>query len=94
MNASGALASLKGLYLGENEIGDGGITAFADALSKGALPALERLSLEKNQIGDTGLSSFADALGKGALDKIESIDLEGNPGNSAAVNNALRERKK
>ena len=29
----------------------------------------------------------------GALDKIGFIDLSGNPGNSAAVDNALRERE-
>jgi hypothetical protein len=52
------------------------------------------LDLGGNNIGDAGLTALAKAVESGALDKIQSIYLQGNPGNSAPVDNALRERKK
>ena len=58
------------LYLYENQIGDPGITALADALGKGALAQLKELNLFSNQIGDTGMIAFADAVRSGALDKL------------------------
>jgi hypothetical protein len=54
----------------------------------------QELNLYDNQIGDAGLTALAKAVESGALDKIESIFLSGNPGNSAPVDNALKERKK
>ena len=81
------------LSLGNNSIGDEGMTAFADACAKGALASLKTLSLRSNSIGDAGMTALASALGNGALDNIQSIYLGGNPGNSALVNDALRERK-
>ena len=51
------------------------------------------LNLYDNNIGDAGLTALAKAVESGALDKIQSIYLGGNPGNSALVNDALRERK-
>ena len=65
--ASGALPALKELHLFNNEMGDAGITAFADAVSKGALAQLTLLDLWGNQIGNPGITALADALGKGAL---------------------------
>ena len=58
-------------------------------------PAQE-LWLNDNAIGDTGLSSFAEAVSKAPfyLSGNPAIYLSGNPGNSAPVDNALRERKK
>ena len=73
--ASGALASLKELYLFNNQIGDIGLSALAEAVSKGALPALKLLHLQYNQISDTGISSFADAVSKGALPNLKEIYL-------------------
>ena len=55
---------------------------------------MQALHLFNNKIGNVGLQAFADALGKGALDKIQSINFFGNPGNSAPVDNALKQRKK
>ena len=82
------------LSLYNNKISDAGLTALAKAVESGALASLAVLDLQANQIGDAGVSALADAVGKGALDKIQSIYLQGNPGNSAPVDNALRERKK
>ena len=55
---------------------------------------MQVLHLFNNKIGDVGLQAFADALGKGALENITSINSSRNPGNSAPVDNALKERKK
>ena len=82
------------LRLGDNQIGDAGLTALAKAVESGALASLEKLFLSKNQIGDVGITALADALEKGAMDKIQSISLLGNPGSSAPVDAALANRKK
>ena len=60
----------------------------------GALSKLEILRLDFNKIGDPGISALAGALGNGALHKIQSIYLFGNPGSSAPVDAALKNRKK
>ena len=52
------------------------------------------LSLYGNNIGDEGLIALSTAVESGALDNITSIYLSRNPGNSAPVYNALKERKK
>jgi hypothetical protein len=54
----------------------------------------QSLDLEGNQIGDAGLTALAKAVESGALDKIQSIELYGNLGDSAPVDNAMKERKK
>ena len=60
----GALAQCQTLVLAGNQIGDAGITAFADACGRGAMAKLAYLGLHKNQISDKNqmASSFA-ALG-------------------------------
>ena len=40
------------------------------------------------------MKALTDACASGALDNIKSIVLGSNPGDSALVNDALRERKK
>lgn len=89
----GALPKCTYINLAGNQIGDAGTTALASALGSGALDKLTFLSLQDNKVGDQGLVNFSEALGKGALDKIQSIYLYGNPGNSAPVDNALKERE-
>ena len=37
-----------GLYLDDNQIGDAGVTALAEAVGKGTLPQLKRLDLSGN----------------------------------------------
>ena len=62
---AGALSAFRRLavmYLGDNQIGDAGLTSLSTALSNGALGQLEALHLEKNQIGDQGLEALAEAL--------------------------------
>ena len=82
------------LHLGGNQIGDAGLTAFAKAVEGGALPALEELHFAWNLIGDAGLQAFADAVSKWGFPKCTYINLKGNPGSSAPVEKALREREK
>ena len=67
---SGALPQLKDLWLSENSIGDVGLSALADVVSKGALPQLNRLVLSENAIGDIGISALASACANGALDHL------------------------
>ena len=54
----------------------------------------QELMLYGNNIGDAGLTALAKAVESGALDNITSIYLSRNPGNSAPVDNAMKERKK
>ena len=61
------MCNMQVLHLYNNKIGDVGLQAFADAVSKGALASLEKLFLGVNQIGDAGVSALADVVGKGAL---------------------------
>ena len=46
--ATGMLKKLKVLRLDNNQIGDAGVTALAEAAGKGTLPQLERLGLDSN----------------------------------------------
>ena len=47
-SASGALASLERLELQDNEIGDNGMKALADACASGALASLTNINLHGN----------------------------------------------
>ena len=72
---------------------------YARFFARGALDNLNELRLSGNQISDAGLSALAKAItpgpnGKGALASLERVVLDGNPGDSAPVDKALRERKK
>ena len=67
---SGALPSLEYLFLGNNQIGDAGLSALAEAVGNGALPQLNRLVLSENAIGDIGISALASACANGALDHL------------------------
>lgn len=96
------------LWLGNNEIGDAGLTALADAIkptadnTSGALYNLESLNFYSNQIGDAGLSAFVTAItpgpsGKGALASLKQLDLAvnriGDPGFNALAE-AIKPREK
>jgi hypothetical protein len=76
--SSGALASLKELYIWGNRIGDEGMKAFSTALSSGALGSLQELYLDCNQIGDEGMKAFSSALSSGALASLTKLDLDQN----------------
>ena len=70
------MCHLQTLWLNDNNIGDAGLTALAEAVESGALASLESLFLNGNGIGDEGMSALAKAItpdkdGKGALDKLE-----------------------
>ena len=60
--ATGKLVKLETLILFNNQIGDAGVAALAEAAGK--LPQLNTLSLIGNQIGDAGVAALAEAAGK------------------------------
>ena len=64
------------LRLDNNEIGDAGVMALADAAAGGALPQLTNLYLDGNKIGDTGLSALASACASGALPELKEICVD------------------
>jgi len=72
----GAMASLKELWLGENQIGDAGVEALAKACGSGALAQLEKLFLAQNKIGDVGVTALADACGEGAMASLEVLRVD------------------
>ena len=48
------MAQLEKLFLNDNQIGDAGLTALANACASGSLAQLTTLGLSGNQIGDAG----------------------------------------
>ena len=62
--ASGALASLKGLYLDSNQIGDAGMQSFSTALASGAMAHLNDLYLSSNPISDESKGTMRSAMSK------------------------------
>ena len=67
------------LDLDNNEIGDAGLQALADALGKGALASLEKLYLYSNAIGDDGMSALASACASGALASLVELIVDDGP---------------
>ena len=93
-NEANSSTSVKKLFLNSNKIGDAGMTAFAGAIgTSGALGQLTQLGLGSNQIGDEGMKMFSAAIGNGALPALETVYLFNNPGDDAAVEKALADRK-
>ena len=80
------MCNMQELYLNQNQIGDVGLSALAEAVGNGALASLEALDLSKNEIGEAGMTAFADAVGKGALASLETlvVDDEEHPALEAA----------
>ncbi|CAM9111853.1 unnamed protein product [Pylaiella littoralis] len=68
------LPMLKTLDVSNNDVGVGGTTEIAGALSGGGAPQLESLSIGYNNVGDEG----AAALGRAAGLRLASLDLSGN----------------
>lgn len=90
--ASGAAPSLEMLNLFNNQIGDEGAAALAEAL-RAAGPGLpiQRLFLNDNRIGGAGMAALAEAVRAGALPAITQLRLDGNLGDGALVEEALRD---
>ena len=58
-----AMSNLRSLYLGNNQLGDGGVIALADAFVHHGLPSLRTLTLQDNfNIGDVGARCLRTAL--------------------------------
>ena len=62
MIKSGSLPNLNELWLGGNQIGDDGMSAFVGVIASGSLGNLQKLYLPNNNIGDDGMKAFAEAL--------------------------------
>ena len=84
--ATGKLVKLNELYLSDNQIGDAGVAALAEAAGK--LPQLKDLYLNDNQIGDAGVAALAEVAGK--LPQLEALYLEDNPNISQQAKDALK----
>jgi Leucine-rich repeat (LRR) protein len=76
--ATGVLKKLEVLKLGDNQIGDAGVTALVEAAGKGTLTQLKELGLNDNKIGDAGVMALAEAAGKGTLTQLERLYLTDN----------------
>ena len=84
------LKKLEVLRLDNNQIGDAGVTALAEAAGKGTLPQLKALFLNRNQIGDAGVMALAEAAGKGALPQLNTLYLSNNSNISQQAKDALK----
>lgn len=89
---------LRQLELGDNHIGDAGVTAIATAMAAGAIPRVEGIFLHSNAIGKRGMAALAQALAGGAAPALRRIFLDGNPASREpeceAVKEVLRARKR
>jgi Ran GTPase-activating protein (RanGAP) involved in mRNA processing and transport len=66
------------LHLYNNNIGDDGMIAFSDAISKGAMAKLTYLGLSTNQIGNEGMQALSSAIANGAMAKLTYLSLREN----------------
>lgn len=73
------MASLETLWLGNNQIGDVGISALASACANGALASLQYLDLEENAIGDVGMSALENAVSTGAMASLKELYVNDGP---------------
>ena len=58
--------------------GDGGVCAFASALTTGALPRLSLLDLDDNEIGAAGVYALMAAAAHKKLSRLEWLNLRRN----------------
>jgi hypothetical protein len=73
----GALGSLRALQLDANQIGDVGMTTFAETLKSpmGSQGSLAFLSLGINQITNAGMEAFCTAISSGSLPSLRALGL-------------------
>ena len=77
-HAHGGLRELKKLWLGQNKLGDGFVTALVALLDEGGLANVETLWLAGNAISDAGMRELAAAVARGGLPTCTYLDLIGN----------------
>ena len=63
------------LYLFDNQIGDPGVTALAQACAGVALPQLKELYLQESQISDAGITALCEACATGAMAQLTVSSL-------------------
>lgn len=78
------------MSLENNNIGDEGAIALADAFSENTCPNLRQITLASNRIGDAGLLYFVDAISRGALPQLRGLWLNNNAASSEAIEAARR----
>ena len=77
--ATGVLKKLETLGLDDNQIGDAGVMALAEAAGKGTLPQLDYAPPpQQPDQGDAGVMALAEAAGKGTLPQLKELYLFGN----------------
>ena len=92
--ASGSLRNLRTLDLGQNLIGDDGISAFARAIAREPLANLELLRLNNNMFTNAGFSDLTGAVSNGFLPFLRTVVVFGNPGNEIPLKRACQTRLK
>jgi len=86
LSAMGALAQLRKLILGANQIGDAGLAALCQNVPRGALGNLSELWLGGTNIGDEGMVALANAIRGGKLPSVAVLSLATNEiGDAGAV---------
>lgn len=87
LNGGGMFPKVQYLSLYENDFGNGGMSAIAQAVNKGAFEKLEVLGMNNCQVVGPPNGQpfdFAECLKKGKLAKLRQVYLMGNPLNEAA----------
>ena len=64
------------LNLSNNQIGDAGVTALAQACAAGALAQCTTLVLGGNKIGDKGIEALSEALATGAMASLTALSVD------------------
>ena len=75
---SGALASIGGIHLDNNQVGDAGVRALASACASAPLAHLMFFEARNNKIGDDGLRDLVSACANGALPILKYLMLDKN----------------
>ena len=67
------LRKLQGLFMHHNDLGDAGVSAFAEAFKQGAAPKLKRLGLCQVGLGSDGMKSLMAAAESGGLARLQML---------------------
>ncbi|HEY4309324.1 MAG TPA: hypothetical protein VGN12_07715 [Pirellulales bacterium] len=74
---TGALDSLKGIYLSNTRITDVGFQSFCKAIGEGHFDGLQMLNISDTQVGDGGIEALAFVILRRRLPRLECLNLSG-----------------